>query len=125
MSHGPAAPRRDSCALTQRRRLPRIPPLTPNPPFFPPPPQNPPGSPRKSGGAAWRWGGAGRIWNGWELRRPEMLPPHCAEGRGGHGVSPWGLSGPLCALCSPRIPLGYAEVGLRDGVTLGPAWELR
>lgn len=54
-----------------------------------------------------------------------MLPPHCAEGRGGHGVSPWGLSGPLCALCSPRIPLGYAEVGLRDGVTLGPAWELR
>lgn len=108
VSHGPTAPRRDSCALTQRRRLPRIP-----PPYLPPPPQNPTGIPGAKREAARRWCGAGGIRDGWELPQPKVLPPPCAGGRGGKGARdvPVGARGtPLCPL-ELGGPIGVRRVG--------------
>lgn len=121
VSHGPTAPRRDSCALTQRRRLPRIPPLTSLPPL-----KTPPGSPGQNGRL--RGGGAERAEFGMGGSSPN---PKCCHplvlvdvGGRGHGMSPWELRGHLCARWSSGVPLGYAELGLRDGVTLGTVWGL-
>lgn len=117
VSHGPTAPRRDSCALTQRRRLPRIPPLT----SFPPP-SKPHRDPRgKTGGcAAVVRSGRNSGWVGAPPTR-SAATPLCwwMWGEGGTGC-PRGSSGDTSVPAGAR---GSHWGTQRWGCGMGSLWE--